>query len=456
MTSMTAAPTTGPMGHMTDYDRLVQDGGRDGRFTVTRAAYTEAELFEREMRLIFESGWVYLAHESQIANANDFITVRIGRKSVIVQRGADGGVRAFLNACPHRGSALCRTEQGNRRMHVCPYHGWSFDSSGRNRLVKGRESGGYNAAFDASSHDLHSLPRVESYRGFIFGSLTAEVPPLADYLGAAAAFIDLLADQSPDGVEVIPGAATFRFRGNWKLQVENGVDGYHFTTVHNNYVRVLMQRGVRARESGVQDAVRTGFDHKSWGKEAGWYDLGGGHTLLWLLSTAPSDRPLWERRAELAARVGEVRAKWMVERQRNLALFPNVQLMDQNSTQIRVIVPLAPDLTEVRSYCFAPRGEAPAARQRRLRQFEDFFNASGFATPDDLAVFDAVQAGCESTPLVRHGFDRGMQRLQEGADDEARALGIAPAAGGSDAQDELLYHGFYRRWAQALQEGNPR
>ena len=92
MTSMTVAPTTGPMGHMTDYDRLVQDGGRDGRFTVTRAAYTEAELFEREMRLIFESGWVYLAHESQIANANDFITVRIGRKSVIVQRGADGGV----------------------------------------------------------------------------------------------------------------------------------------------------------------------------------------------------------------------------------------------------------------------------------------------------------------------------------------------------------------------------
>ena len=433
-----------------DFGCLVEDGGRAGRFTVQRGIFTEAEVFASEMQHIFEGGWVYLAHESQLANPHDYMTVRVGRKSVIVQRDAEGGVRAFLNACPHRGSRLCSSGQGNKRVHVCPYHGWSFDSSGRNRLVKGRETGGYNEAFDAASHDLLSLPRVASYRGFIFGSLVAEVPLLADYLGAAAAFIDLLADQSPEGLEVVAGSAAYRYRGNWKLQVENGVDGYHFTTVHQNYLRVLMQRGARAGENGVQDAVRTGFDHKNWGKEAGWYDLGSGHTLLWLLSTAPSDRPLWGQRDELIRRVGEVRAKWMVERQRNLALFPNVQLMDQNSTQIRVIVPLAADLTEVRSYCFAPKGELPAARERRLRQFEDFFNASGFATPDDLAVFENVQAGCETAPLVRHGYDRGMKRLDAGVEDEARALGIEPAAAGGDAQDELLYHGFYRRWREAM------
>lgn len=434
----------------------VADGGASGRFLVERSAFTSAEWFEREMREVFEGGWVYLAHESQLPRPHDYHLAQVGRRSVIVSRGADGAIRAFLNACAHRGAVLCTSESGSRRVHTCPYHGWSFDSSGRNVLVKGREAGGYTPAFEASSHDLRPLARVESYRGFVFGSLAAEVPPLDAHLGAARVFIDLLVDQSPDGLEVLPGSASYRFRGNWKLQVENGVDGYHFTTVHHNYVRVLQMRGARASQTGVRDPVRTGFDHGNWGREAGWYDLGQGHTLLWLLSTAPADRPLWPQREALTERVGFVRARWMVDRQRNLSLFPNVQLMDQNSTQIRVIVPLAPDLTEVRSYCFAPRGEPAEARRRRLRQFEDFFNASGFATPDDLAVFERVQAGCAASPEVQHGYDRGMARLQPGPDAEARALGLEPVTAGDDPQDELLYHGFWRRWAQAVAGGEGR
>ncbi len=432
---------------------LVDDRVDEGRFSVSRSIFTGQPLFDAEMKRIFEGGWVYLAHESQLAGLHDYMTVRVGTRSVIVSRGADGRVRAFLNACPHRGGALCRSESGSRKVMVCPYHGWSFDSSGRNVLIKGRETGGYSAAFDARSHDLRALPQVASYRGFIFGSLAADVGSLPDHLGAAAGFIDLLVDQSPDGIEVIGGRAAYRYRGNWKLQVENGVDGYHFTTVHHNYVRLLQQRGSRALQSGVDEQLRTGFDPKSFGKEAGWYDLGQGHTLLWLVSTSAKERPLWEQRDAITQRVGPARAKWMIERQRNLALFPNVQLMDQNSTQIRVIVPLAPDLTEVRSYCFAPRGESALARERRIRQFEDFFNASGLATPDDLTVFESVQQGSQAGPEVMHGYDRGMHRFTAGADEDARALGIAPAASGNDVQDEVLYHGFYRQWVACMEGG---
>jgi len=431
---------------------LVDDRAGEGRFSVNRRIFTDQQVFDEEMRRIFEGGWVYLTHESQLPRPHDYVTVRVGTRSVIVARGADGQVRAFLNACPHRGGALCRSASGTKKVIVCPYHGWSFDSAGKNLHIKGHETGGYSAAFDAASHDLTALPHVESYRGFVFGSITAGVEPIAEFLGAAASFIDLLVDQSEDGIEVIAGSSAYRYRGNWKLQVENGVDGYHFTTVHQNYVRVLQQRSQRALQGGEDEKVRTGFDQKAWAKEAGWYDFGHGHMLLWLVSTSPKERPLFERRDEIAARVGEVRARWMVERQRNLALFPNVQLMDQNSTQIRVIVPLAPDLTEVRSYCFAPRGESADARERRIRQFEDFFNASGFATPDDLMVFEHVQLGGASSPAVSHGYDRGMERLGLGADDEARALGIAPVAGGPDQQDEVLYHGFYRQWAASMGE----
>jgi benzoate/toluate 1,2-dioxygenase alpha subunit len=436
------------------FDDLVTDQTELGRFSVSRKVFTDEELFKREMKQIFEGGWVYLAHESQLPGPNDYMTTMIGHKSILLTRAEDGSINAFLNACPHRGTALCRSEQGNKKIIVCPYHSWSFDAHGKNVYIKDHESGGYSDAFEQSPHDLVKLPKLDVYRGFVFGSLNPQVPALKEHLGAAASFIDLLADQSPDGLEVIGGSTSYRYQGNWKLQIENGVDGYHFTTVHQNYVRVLKQRSARAQETGITEQLRSGFNTQAWGSEAGWYDLGNGHNLLWLVSTAPSARPLWEQRDMLAERVGPERAHWMVSRQRNLSLFPNVQLMDQNSTQIRVIRPISPELTEVKSYCFGPRGESAGARERRIRQFEDFFNASGLATSDDLAVFEAIQAGCAAGPATVHGYDRGMHRWQPGADDAARALGIEPFSSGTDHQDEVLYHGVYRQWARMMAIGD--
>ena len=86
-------------------------------------------------------------------------------------------------------------------------------------------------------------------------------------------------------------------------------------------------------------------------------------------------------------------SKWMIERSRNLCLYPNVYLMDQFGSQIRVLRPLSVNKTEVTIYCIAPVGEEPEARTRRIRQYEDFFNASGMATPDDLEEFRACQTG---------------------------------------------------------------
>jgi benzoate/toluate 1,2-dioxygenase alpha subunit len=433
---------------------LITDRTAEGRFTVARAIYTDTELFERELARIFEGGWVYLAHESQLPGPDDYMTTLVGRKSILLTRNRQGTIKAFLNACPHRGTALCRSERGNKKILVCPYHGWSFDADGRNVFIKDHDSGGYSDAFEQGAHDLHALPKVETYRGFVFGSLNPQVGGLKAHLGAAAAFIDLLVDQSPDGLEVISGSTSYRYRGNWKLQLENGVDGYHFTTVHQNYVRVLKQRSVRVQQTGVPEQLRSGFDSKArLDSAAGWYDLDHGHTVFWFSSTAPTEQLLWEQRDAINQRVGPVRSNWMINRNRNLALFPNVQLMDQNSTQIRVIRPISADLTEVKSYCFAPRGESAALREKRIRRFEDFFSGSGLATPDDLAIFEGMQVGLRANPAHAHGYDRGMRRLQSGADAEARALGIEPVASGADIHDELLYHGIYRQWAGMMATG---
>jgi len=75
---------------------------------------------------------------------------------------------------------------------------------------------------------------------------------------------------------------------------------------------------------------------------------------------------LFERRDELVNKFGEAHADWMIQRSRNLCLYPNVYLMDQFSSQIRTYRPISVDKTEVTIYCIAPKGESDEARARRV------------------------------------------------------------------------------------------
>ena len=176
--------------------------------------------------------------------------------------------------------------------------------------------------------------------------------------------------------------------------------------------------------------------------------------MLWADYPNPQDRPLYEQRDTMVAQFGETRVHWMMERLRNLLLYPNVFLMDQTSTQIRVVHPIAVDKTRVSTYCIAPVGEAPAARAHRLRQYEDFFNASGIGTPDDLAAFEACQRGYQGRQVRwQQGYVRGTGRVVLGADAEAQALGLRPHASSSNFQDEIIFQGHYRRWLTLMSQG---
>jgi benzoate/toluate 1,2-dioxygenase alpha subunit len=140
----------------------------------------------------------------------------------------------------------------------------------------------------------------------------------------------------------------------------------------------------------------------------------------------------------------------MLRRGRNLFLFPNVFLMDQSSTQIRVLKPVAPDRTEVRVYCIAPKGESRLARAARLRKFEDFFMVTGLATPDDLAALEDCQFGAAGRAARWNEVERGLGEATVGPDAAAAALGVQPVTSTDDWSHETLYHGFYRRWAELM------
>ncbi|MFB6961483.1 Rieske 2Fe-2S domain-containing protein [Streptomyces sp. NPDC056309] len=219
-------------------DALVEDSD-NGVYRVRRSVFTDEELFELEMKQIFEGNGVYLAHESQIPQVGDYFTTYIGRQPVVISRDKQGVLHCLINACGHRGATLCRRKTDNRTTFTCPFHGWTFDNSGKLLKVKDPREAGYPEQFNTDGwHDLKKVARFESYRGFLFGSHRPDAKPQREHLGDAAVVIDMVVDQSPEGPEVLRGTSSlyyYYYDGNWKLQAENGADGYHVSATHWNY-----------------------------------------------------------------------------------------------------------------------------------------------------------------------------------------------------------------------------
>ena len=416
-----------------------------GIFRCRRDVFTDPTLFDLEMKHIFEGNWVYLAHESQIPEVNDYFTTSIGRQPILITRDKMGALNAVINACAHRGAMLCRKKHGNKGSFTCQFHGWTFNNAGKLLKVKDGKTGDYPTAFNTDgSHDLAKVARFENYRGFLFGSLNPDVKPLSEHLGTTCAIIDQIVDQAPDGLEVLRGSSSYIYDGNWKLQVENGADGYHVSAVHWNYSATMSHRnydtqGVRA------------VDPDGWSKSVGGvYGFDHGHILLWTKLLNPEVRPVYAHREELEARLGVERAGFIIGQTRNLCVYPNVYLMDQFSTQIRVVRPISVDRTEVTIYCFAPKNESAADRTLRIRQYEDFFNVSGMGTPDDLEEFRACQTAYEGAGDLWNDLSRGANHWVRGADQNAKAQGLEPILSGERSEDEGLFVRQHEYWAQTL------
>ena len=293
------------------------------------------------------------------------------------------------------------------------------------------------------------MARFESYRGFLFGSINPDVLPLTEFLGESAKIIDMIVNQSADGLEVLRGVSTYTFEGNWKLQAENGADGYHVSAVHWNYAATT---SARKQREATPDQIRA-MDAGKWGKQGGgFYAFDHGHLLLWTKWANPEDRPNYPKRDEYAEKFGTATADWMIENSRNLCLYPNVYLMDQFGSQIRLLRPISVNKTEVTIYCIAPKGESDQARAQRIRQYEDFFNVSGMATPDDLEEFRACQEGYGGIALEWNDMSRGSKHWIDGADEEAARIGLKPVMSGIKTEDEGLYTVQHRYWHDVMKK----
>ena len=127
--------------------------------------------------------------------------------------------------------------------------------------------------------------------------------------------------------------------------------------------------------------------------------------------------------------------------------------MDQISSQLRIVRPVAWNKTEVISQCIGVKGESAEARRNRIRQFEDFFNVSGLGTPDDLVEFREQQKGFQARLERWSDISRGHHNWNYGSSNNAEILGIQPVITGREITHEGLYVNQHGHWQQLMLKG---
>ncbi len=403
---------------------------KDKSFRVHSSVYTDEQVFAHEVAEIFEKTWVYVGHESEIAEPGDYMTTMIGSRPIIVSRGKDGRVHALLNVCRHRANAVCREERGNSSNFRCPYHAWTYENDGR--LIGVPDRARYPEGFMTEGLDLISVAKLDIYRGLIFASLSADVPELDEHLALLKDHIDLWADRSIGGEHQALLPHQYAYRGNWKFQCENGVDGYHPGVVHESAFSTFGEFGIGA--FAKRELIKSGNITRG---------LPGGHSTLegGFSDGRGSARGLPERFQEylnaLKGVHGEERATDILSN-RHLFIFPNVFLFDE---LIRVIQPVSLEYTEISSYPFRLKGVHDELNTRRLYEITRQLSTTGMVNPSDLEMFAANQTGLHAKMewLVLH---RGVDKEDVGPSGERVG----------HYSDEVPQRSFYRHWAKAMEK----
>ncbi|WP_417516963.1 aromatic ring-hydroxylating oxygenase subunit alpha [Minwuia sp.] len=424
-----AAPRTSiPASTQTDFGNLIRDDHVHG------SLYTDVAIFREELAKIWYRTWVYVGHESEVPDPHDFVMKAIGPQPVIMTRDSDGKVHLIQNRCPHRGNQVCTQARGNARSFTCPFHNWTFGIDGA--LQAFAFADGYETS-QMEGLGMAPVPRVASYRGFVFGSFAADGPSLEEHLGGAAQTLDRLCDHSPEGeVEITAGFLQHRVKANWKFVLENETDGYHPAFVHASIFKVA--------ESGIGNL----YGSRS---TALTRDFGGGHTELDLRPEFRKlDRPMgWfgttpERLPEYTAAMngsyGEAKAREiMVDGTPHVMIFPNLFVAE---IQIFVLQPRAVDDTI--QHVTALQFKGAKELNRRLRQQTmGSVGPAGFLLADDSEMYERTHRGVQS--LDPEWLFLGRGRHRERRDDDGYMVG--------HATDEVPSRGIWQHYRSLMEAG---
>lgn len=214
-------------------------------YTLPPAAYTDPDVYAREVTAIMRTSWLPLARVDQIPNPGDYLSLDLFGQPIMVVHGTDGEIRTMSRVCLHRAAPVAEGS-GQRKLFTCPYHAWSYDTAGelvRAPLMEGAD--GFDK-MGATKKDCR-LPQIktEIWEGFIMANLDDNAAPLAPQIKGYTEFF------APYRLADMAVAKTLEFPcdWNWKVLVENFMEAYHHIATHS----ATLEPVFHAKDSKIPD-----------------------------------------------------------------------------------------------------------------------------------------------------------------------------------------------------------
>lgn len=342
---------------------------------VDARAYLDDELFAQEQARIFGGLPVPVAATQELAKPGSYLGVQVSGKAVILTRTKTGEVKAFLNACSHRGAQLIGCgEAGNGLKLSCQYHAWTYNLEGKLIGVPREDC---FSAFDKKDYGLKSLPCREA-GGLIWVSPNADVEVDEERIGA-----ELIRDFEAIGLGQMRVYRTqaFEVKANWKLVEDAFLEGYHVIRLHAKTLarffvdapQLIERIGRHLRQSS---GSRRGFSRAD--VSSSWDEL---------------------RKSVVYAYIA----------------FPNVVVVTSPAyVSVMICTPTASDRTQIR-YLMMVDGKGDDADEEKLYERSFALMAEAFGN-EDFKAAELSQSGLETGALKRltlGGMEQGVRLFHD-------------------------------------------
>jgi len=347
--------------------------------------YSDPDIFEDELELIFKQSWIPVCHESELEKQYDFRTTSIAREPIIVARGGDDQVRAFLNVCPHRGMMIERrpsgsflegSASGTPKHMTCMFHAWQFDMKGNCvDITRGEE--GYQDRLTKEQVGLRRLRCEVGYGGFVWVNLSDNPKhSLKEFIGDA--FDCLIEPISAEPLEVFHYHKAI-INCNYKLWHDTNCEFYHDYMHYHNRI--------------------TGFNDEYFARENTGFP--NGHVNVGSFEVKYDQYEGFESRAELSFPHLPPNQWYMID------LFPGMNFNLRGSAfRCDIVTPLGPDKVMIEYRGLGLKSDSPEDRLTRIKHHNSIWGPFGRNLHEDLIGVQGqgstMQTGSEPRRIL-HG-----------------------------------------------------
>ncbi|ODA65897.1 Anthranilate 1,2-dioxygenase large subunit [Methyloligella halotolerans] len=324
--------------------------------------YSDEEIFEEELQNIFKHVWVPVCHESELPEPYDFRTTSIANEPIIVTRGPDNEIRAFLNVCPHRGMLIERRPSGsfregqpsgNPKRMTCMFHAWQFDMKGSCVYIS-REKEGYQDRLKKEQTGLRRLRCEVKFGGFVWVNLDDQPIPLEEWAGGPFECLRKTLEAEP--MEVFHYHKAI-INTNYKLWHDTNSEFYHdFMHYHNRVTGFTDSYFARKNEA---------FEH--------------GHVTVGTFEVNYAEYEGFESRAELSFPHLPPNQWYMID------LFPGINFNLRGSAlRCDVVTPLGPNQVMIEFRGLGLKRDTEEERNTRINHHNSIWGPFGRNLHEDL------------------------------------------------------------------------